>query len=165
MIRVRHRYALLFLREDGTLITQCAVEPDWEPVFEAGRFEAARRGRLAPADLVDGAIVPRWDSHNGAPYVSALDVELDVQGAPWSCEIPVTCFRETARAHASVLVDGGLLAEGETYRYLPLAFAHPETEGDPPSGSTVEELPQELSVCDVALAPRLSASRPVVVES
>ena len=28
MIRVRHRYALLFLRQDGSLITQGAAEPD-----------------------------------------------------------------------------------------------------------------------------------------
>jgi hypothetical protein len=160
MIRVRHRYALMFLREDGSFITQCAIEPDWEPVFEAGRFRAARHGYVAPADLVDGAITPRWDLRRGAPYVSALEVELAIPGPPWTCELPITCFRETAHARASALIEDGRLAEGETYRYVPVAFEQAEPEPETHSGPSVEELPPHLPVREVALAARLAETRP-----
>lgn len=116
-------YAIQILRADGTGAGQQAAPVDWAPAREWVRWLAVRRG-IAPAEafLAEARIDPVWAADRGAPFLAGVAVEaLGANGG--EAVLPIEYFGDAAQTIARAMVAEERLADGEVFRYLPLAFA------------------------------------------
>jgi hypothetical protein len=125
--RQPYRFVMELHRRDGTPLGQVPVAADWEPAWEAARFQALRRFPLAAIGAGAAAeIRPAWHEKLGQPYVSAVEVALEVPGAgEFSCRVPTSYFKTLAVDASAALVKQGLLQAGELFDYLVAAFPSP----------------------------------------
>ena len=147
--REPYRFVLALQKRDGTSLGQVPAAADWEPALEAVRFQALRRFPRAAvgADAV-AEFRPAWHEELGQPYVSAVEVALQVPGAgELSCRVPNSYFKSLA-GHASVpLVQKGVLQAGEHFDYLVTAFPSPppaRAGAQPRARFAIEEVPTPL---------------------
>jgi proteasome lid subunit RPN8/RPN11 len=130
----RFHFAIAVFTEEGTLLDQAPVEPDFEPPVECARFSLVSRGMdVAEAYSAEYTIVPEWDQELGQPYLSGIRIRFSPasgikgQGHRFSTSL----FRELAHAAAWRLVEAGTLDEGSRFRYWPMAYRRTASSGDP----------------------------------
>jgi proteasome lid subunit RPN8/RPN11 len=155
-----YRYMLDLLAEDGTVLGQVGVEPDWEPVLECASFAAIRRGLLPPSTAtVPGAVEPVWDEKRGRPLVSGFRVRIDGLGDTDGSLLGVSYLSALARQASLDLVERGALQPGAPFLYRVSAFPveAPSGAGEPATFD-VEEVASPLPVEERSLGPLLAAS-------
>jgi hypothetical protein len=111
-------------KRDGSLLAEVPVAADWEPAWEAARFLAMRRFPLAAvgADVV-AELRPVWHEELGQPYISAVEVALEIPGGgEILCRVPKSFFKSLATDASAPLVQKGLLQAGELFTYVVTAF-------------------------------------------
>jgi len=153
-----YTYTLELHRDDGSLLSQRAVEPEWNAALEWVHFEGIRAGRLAPtlaANLAEVAyrVAPLWDSVVGQPRVAAFRVAVpDVNGGEVARDVPITYLRDLVQLESAALVGEGKLERGDTYRYTVNAFAA-TSRREIPAGIEieVEQAPQPLPLHTTSL--------------
>ena len=125
--RQPYRFVMELRKRDGAPLGQVPVAADWEPAWEAARFLALRRFPRAAigADAV-AELRPAWHEKLGQPYISAVEVALQVPGAgELSCRVPTSYFKSLASNASVPLVQKGSLQAGEHFDYLVTAFPSP----------------------------------------
>jgi hypothetical protein len=123
-LRQPYRFVLELRKRDGTPLAQAPVAADWEPAWEAARFLVLRRFPNAAigADTV-AELRPDWHEKLGQPYISAVEVALQVPGAgELSCRIPNSYLKSLAGEASAPFVGKGSLQAGEHFEYLVTAF-------------------------------------------
>lgn len=125
--RQPYRFVMELQKRDGSALGQVPVAADWEPAWEAARFLALRRfPRAAVGASTVAEIRPAWHETLGQPYISAVEVVLQVPGAgELSCRVPNSFFKSLAGDASAPLVQKGALQAGELFNYLVTAFPSP----------------------------------------
>lgn len=142
----QYRYALEMLKQDGTLLGQKTIDPDWGPAREWASFEGIRRGvlpaRMGPHPSV---IEPIFDGKRGEPYVSGFRAVIHGgNGEAVSSDFPTSYFRSLAHEASTDFVKDGLLKAGELFLYRVCAIAVPAFSGnDRPTGRDGEARERE----------------------
>lgn len=151
-----YRFAFEFHGAAGRRLGSVPAEPDFEPVEQWVRFLAMRRGQIPPLQGAGSLHVsPLWDEDLGAPVCRALHASFERSdaSAPIETEIPVDSFAELAGSKASVLVERGDLAEGESYQYRLCAHPIIATPAlDEVAGMRVESVVHPLPLVDTPLS-------------
>ena len=149
--RQTHQFVMVLRKRDGSPLGQVPLAADWEPALEAARFQAVRR--FPDAAIGANAVAeirPAWHEELGPPYISGVDVALDVPGAgPLSCRVPKSFFKSLASDASVPLVKEGALKAGELFNYLVTAFPNPpEANGVAQRRERfqIEEVPTPLPV-------------------
>ena len=121
-------YAVQILREDCTLVRQVPVSMDWDPLAEWLRYLGLQRGVPTSVALaLECTVAPIWSSQTGAPFLDGIRGQI--QGDSYgdlAADYGVGVFNAPARLAANTLVTEGLLADGEAYRVLPVAYSRAE---------------------------------------
>ncbi len=163
MAKVDYRFTLELFREDGSLVGQAPVSPDWEPAMEWTHFNGVRRGRLPEMLNVSSATIiePIWDPQLGEPYVDLFRVVIPANDGGVVCgKIPKVYLRDLAREASSTWVEQGKLRAHEYFQYRVCAFLSPNGVEVPSTGGfSVEEVPQPLQMTDSSLKEFVSESR------
>ena len=147
--RQPYRFVMELQKRDGSALGQVPVAADWEPAWEAARFLALRRFPRAAvgADAV-AELRPAWHETLGQPYISAVEVALQVPGAgELSCRVPNSFFKSLAGDASAPLVQKGALQAGELFSYLVAAFPSPPAArgvAQPRARFEIEEVPTPL---------------------
>jgi hypothetical protein len=145
------QFALEICGNDGRLVGQRRVDPSWEAACECARFSGWRKaGGSSTAYGADTLIEPVAQQLKGLPFASGFRVTLVAAGGQLGgSDFPITYpgFAAQARAISSEMVNAGLLAEGETFRYQLLAFPRERGNGN-------HATPPLFKVEDVIRAPR-----------
>lgn len=121
-------YAVQILREDCTFVRQVPVSMDWDPLAEWLRYLALRSGVPTSVALaLECTVAPIWSSQTGAPFLDGVrgHIHGDSLG-DLAADFAVGVFTAPARLAADALVTEGLLATGEAYRVLPVAYSRAE---------------------------------------
>jgi hypothetical protein len=162
MVHTLYQYALEILAEDGTVLGQVPVEPDWSPALEWASFQGIRQGRLpAVISSFAGTIEPVWDTERGEPHVSAFRAVIPTDGAePVTSDFPTTYVRSLGKQASGTLVEKGLLKAGDLFRYRVCAFhaTRPDQSPTGPDGLSLEEIISPLPLLATPLQPFLDAS-------
>jgi proteasome lid subunit RPN8/RPN11 len=110
------------------------------------RFNALRAGVVSrTAFALEPDLTPIWDSERGRPYVQGIRGRSSVEGRELQVEFSRELLVSAAVETGSQLQASGLVDRDEVPRFVPLAFARPESITEPPSGrlssrATVQEL-------------------------
>jgi hypothetical protein len=108
-------FAAEFFTEEGRRLGSATLAPDWRPALEWVRLEGIREGRLRPViGEASGEVEPIWDGRAGEPIVAAFRAAVD----DVSREIPKSYVRGAVQDASSALVEKGLLASGDVYRWI-----------------------------------------------
>jgi hypothetical protein len=162
MVHIPYQYALEILAEDGTILGQVPMEPDWAPALEWASFQGIRQGRLpALASSFAGTIEPIWDPQRGEPHVSGFRAVIPTDGGePVTSDFPTTYVRSLAKQASGTFVEKGLLKAGDLFRYRVCAFlaARPDQSPTEPEGLGLEEIISPLPLQATPLQPFLDAS-------
>jgi hypothetical protein len=104
---------------------QEAIEPDWEPAFEAARFAGLRSaGVWWQPDSAELRLEPRWLEAVGPPTVQSLRVHVEHDGHGWFVDLPAArFFHDKARALVAAQVADGRLEAGQRVTYAVTAYA------------------------------------------
>jgi hypothetical protein len=147
--RQPYQFVMELRKLDGTPLGQVPVAADWEPAWEAARFLAVRRfpratiGTNAVAELR-----PAWHEELGEPYISAVEVALQVPGAgELSCRVPNSFFKSLASDASAQFVQKGSLQTGDHFNYLMAAYPSPpgtRAASQPRARFEIEEVPVPL---------------------
>src|ERR1041384_3483120 len=79
-----YRYVLELYREDDTPLGQASVTIDWGPAEEWAKFQAMRRGLIAPDKPAHvSSIEPIWMLKAGEPYIDGI--RRNISGKAGSC--------------------------------------------------------------------------------
>jgi hypothetical protein len=147
--REPYRFVLELRKLDGSPLGQVPVAPDWQPALETVRFKVLRRfPRVAIGANAEAEIRPAWHEELGQPYISAIEVALQVPGTgELACRVPNSYFKSLASDASVPLVQKGSLQAGEHFNYLVAAFpSPPAARGAPPPRARfeIEEVPTPL---------------------
>lgn len=125
MIRSDYRYAIDFYThtDDRVHLGLVPFDPDFEPAVEAAVLAGLRCGSLLPAAEIRAALLrPVWTT-KGAPFVDAFEVHLESEGSrPFVYTLPRHWLRGAARSASATMIDRGLLAAGDLFRFEVCAF-------------------------------------------
>ncbi len=151
MVNDRYRYAMEFYRDDGTCVGQVPVTMDAVPALEWTWLQGLRRGQL---ELSDGtgssAVRPLWNSEVGEPYIDGFRVTiLSDEDDGVSEDFSTQFFKRTAEEVRANLIASKQLKNGETVRYVTLAFlndAHATTGPGSPFKS--REVPPDFHLVE-----------------
>jgi hypothetical protein len=138
-----YSYVLDLFRENGSLVGQASVAPDWLPAIDWCRFSAIRADLCPPVMNGEGhSIKPLWDSKIGQPHIAGVRVVLSGKNGKqrFSGEIPTAYFSGLAQQAASLFVKRGLLRAGDVFWCRVSAFPAETDRSDEP------ENPQGISV-------------------
>jgi hypothetical protein len=143
-----YRYALDILTEDGRLLGQAPIEPDWGPALEWASFQGIRQERL-PGRMGShpGVIEPVWDPARGEPHVSGFRAVIPGEnGKAASSHFTTSYFRPLAHEASATFVEKGLLKGGDLFRFRVCAFVVPFAHPAPGStnGLEVDEIVRPL---------------------
>ena len=164
MLTNEYLFALELRANDGRVLGQHPVEPNWEPAVEWARF-AWRRKTCGPvaAAAADTIIEPVAHRTAGLPHASGFRVTLTSNGEPLDrCDFPLTYFHALARSVSSEMVASGLLKAGETFRYQLLAFQRERAHGKQPAPAmfNVAEVPTTMPLKPASFATLQAAALP-----
>lgn len=156
MSEIEYQYAIDYFSQNGERRGSLSVDPDWGPARECAQFLAIRRGVLPPVLRAGtGRIEPVWDSERGAPFMDAARiVVVSETGDESVCEeVPcVSYFRQLAQKGSRIMVEHGLLDQGELFSYEVCAYpgAAPRRDADESGLPTfsVEEIDEGLPLRD-----------------
>jgi len=158
----QYRWAIELYRDDGTCIGQSPVSVDWDPPLQWVWFQGIRRGQLQLTDSTDtSAIRPVWHEA-GEPYISAAKITiLSGEGDGASEDLPTRYFKSAADAAIAQLVEDGRVKNGETVRYVTLAFYNEAHAGaGPKKGFKTREAPPDIDIGEADLAGLTNRSTP-----
>ena len=163
MAKVDYRFTIELFCEDGSLVGQAPVSPDWEPAIEWTHFNGVRRGRLPEMLNANPAtnIEPIWDQHLGEPYVDHFRVVISANDGGVVCgEIPKVYLRDLAREASLTWVEQGRLRAHESFQYRVCAYSSLNGgEVEQMGGFSVEEVSQPLQMKDSSLIQFVSESQ------
>jgi proteasome lid subunit RPN8/RPN11 len=157
---VAYRYALELFAEDGRLLGQVPVDPDWEAALEWAAFAAVRRGLLpALAAAPPGDVEPLWDAARGRPFVAGFRVRVAGAELGAATDLPVTYFWPQAQRAAAAFVESGGLQAGAPFYFRVHAFAARAAAAANDDGAfSVDEVRLALPIDEQSLAPLVGAS-------
>jgi hypothetical protein len=166
MTEVEYQFAIDYFSQAGERRGSVPVEPDWGPARECAQFLAIRRGVVPPV-LREGAgrIDPVWDGDCGPPVMSSARIVVAAEtGDETVCEeIPsLAYFRQLAQQGSGIMVERGLLEQGEHFLYKVCAYPGAPSgssadAGEPPAFS-VEEIDESLSLEERPIEPLLAGA-------
>lgn len=158
------RYAVLILREDLSEVGQLPVELDWEPFREWLRFVGLRQGMAAEDALaLDSLMEPIWHRERGEPFVEGIRARARSRMVSREAvELGTEAFVAPAKGAIAKLVEESRLTEGESVRYLPMAFA---VAPDEPSAVKTplfrtQSRVQALAIEEISLGDLVARSQP-----
>ena len=158
------QFMLEIRANDGRVLGQRPVEPNWEPAREWTRFTWWRQDHRSVAALgADTIVEPVAQPSTGLPFASGFRVTLTSDGQPIGrCDFPVTYFTTQARAVSGEMVAAGLLKEGEIFRYQLLAFPRERANGKQPAAAMfdVAEIVRAPPLKPTSFAALISAAAP-----
>jgi hypothetical protein len=161
MSEVEYQFAIDYFTQEGERRGSLPVEPDWGPARECAQFLAIRKGVVPPV-LRDGAgrIEPVWDGDCGPPVMSSTRIVVAAaSGDETVCEeVPsLAYFRQLAQQGSAIMVERGLLQQGERFLYKVCAYPGAPSGGSADSGEapsfTVEEVDGSLSLEERPIEP------------
>jgi proteasome lid subunit RPN8/RPN11 len=162
MARNGYEYSMKLYRQNGDPLGDVPMSVDWTPAEECARFEGVRRGLLDPAESRCAAIVPLWSARPGAPFTRGFRVRLSGPKAHEMVrDFGPTYFKDLAVRASSDLVERGLLARGETFRYRVVALRHREGPVRPRPVFVTEEVIPPLPLVTSELGALASGALPV----
>ncbi len=151
-----YRWALELRSGEGEVLGSVPVAFDPEPARSwLGLMSLRSHGTDDSTQL--GAVAPIWHPSHGPPYLSGFRAT----SGPSTHEFPVEYFGEAAIAAGDSLVTEGRIRRGDRVRYIPLAFAAPESRTSEPGRFEVEEIPVPPGVRPGSLADHIRRSDPV----
>lgn len=143
-----YQWVIEYLSAEGDALGTLPFEPDWGPAREWAQLRAlAAEAGAVPTSRF--AVEPVWDDEAGAPVVSAAKMVAPGIAGDELATRPY--FRAAAKAGSAQMVERGVLARGDTYRFRVCAFAQATTRDEDPGGGLV------LDVEDASSAPRVGA--------
>jgi hypothetical protein len=151
----QYRFAVVLSREDGQVLRQVELAPDFEPLHEALRFSGLRSGALAGDENdVELSIQPVWDATRGEPFVHALHARLLRRGRFLGIETTVAAryFTAAVQGLARQWVREGIIASTRGGRYSIAAL--PGTAGGDGEAGDADG---ELVWCKPCIIPRALA--------
>jgi proteasome lid subunit RPN8/RPN11 len=156
-----YRYVLELYREDDTPLGQASVTIDWGPAEEWAKFQAMRRGLIAPDKPAHvSSIEPIWMLNAGEPYIDGFRVNVATQGGNAPTDFGTRYFKSLVTQASSHFVDSGKLQSGDRIRFLAAAFRQQQEKQ---SGSrfqfTTEEVAPLLKVRNSPLADSLRCAK------
>jgi proteasome lid subunit RPN8/RPN11 len=120
--QIEHRFVAEILRDGAAPITTGELRLDWIPALEWSRLQRIRASGSALSIAPEFArIFPRWDSREGPPYVSHVDVAGDDPNAGTEV-IPRQYFAGAVQQAVGQLVADGKIKEGDRYRWQICAY-------------------------------------------
>ncbi|MCR9096667.1 MAG: Mov34/MPN/PAD-1 family protein [bacterium] len=131
-----YRYAIEYMKQDGTHLGVVPIEPDFEPTIDWTYFLGVRRAELpAVVDSAEGVVSPLWSNELGEPYCHGFRVEVTKRGGGRvvHCDFPESFFQRLADAGSAEWFEKGDLEPGERYAYRVCAYpiASDLSEGRP----------------------------------
>ena len=140
MLKDAFQYGVEIYKNDGTLLGQAPVSPDWAPAFEWTAFQGIRSGRLDPAaPSLHGRVEPVWHPEKGPPYTGSFRVSIS-GGADQVCEdFPLSYFRKVALKAATQFVELSDLEAGDTIQFRATAFERQDTGPPAPRRIVIDD--------------------------
>ena len=151
-----HRYAIDYMRQDGTPLGAVPIIPDFQTARDWTYFMGVRRGQLPGVSAeANGVVSPLWCDERGEPYCRGFRVETtNADGSQTvRCDFPKTYFKSLAEKGSWEWVAKGELDVGERYAYqvcaYPVASRIPETSAleaqtEQPGGFEIEVVPERI---------------------
>ncbi len=145
-------WSIAIYNEDGKLIVEVPIDPDFQPAEEWVRFSGIRRGTFAPDDLGKASVKPIWHPKAGQPYLGGFKVGISGVNSTGKrqllcLEFRIRYFESVAQRIASLCVEKKLLKAGERFLYSLSAFpSEGERREQTPAAFHVEEVAPPLSL-------------------
>src|SRR5262245_60566844 len=157
-----YQYVIELFRADDSPLGQASVKVDWGPAEEWAKFQAMRRGLLAPNGTGRvTSIEPIWLREVGEPYIEGVRVNVAAGSGEASADFSTSYFKSLAAQLSQHFIEKGRLDTGERFRFLAAAFPQQgEQSNDSRLQFTTEEAPSMIEFKNSSLAETVAASVP-----
>ena len=153
MLQNEFQYYAELESTDGRRLGDVRLDVDWIPALRWAEFEQTVRSGNSGVDDPAGSLVePVWSSKGKPPYVCAVQIGREGNGAS-PLELSILYFFNAVSAASTQLVESGVLEKGQLFEYKIYALANEHSRKQSELNIDVVPVVQAPDIDQIELAP------------